>query len=141
MYSGEVILQVIDHKAGCSGTNIAVVIIEKGNIGPLAVFKSLRTGTEYRLTSTPTYFGDAEVIGGLADVELLCRHYRAHPEFASNEKMQKICETKRGFTYGPIRFASIKPMPFCGELIGRNYVDEPEKYDVRIGDTLVKAAE
>lgn len=141
MYSSETILKVIDHKAGAFGTKMAVVIIEKGNIGPLSVFKCLRTGTEYHLTSTPIYYTDVEVIGGIADVELLCKCYREHPDFATNEKMQKICETKRGFTYGPIHFASIKPMPFRGELIGGNYVNEPERYDIEIGDTLVKAAE
>ncbi len=137
MFSGEIRLKVIDHKVGMSGAKNAIVIIEKGHPATYVALKSARTGTQYRLTGNPCLIGDAEVVGGLVDVDFLCNYYRAHEDFATNEKMQKICETKHGFTYGPIRFAIIKAVPFRGELIGRNYVDEPEKYDIEVGDTLI----
>lgn len=141
MSNSETRLKVIQHKTGYMGGKIATVVIEQGRIAPLTVFQSARTGTQYRLTSTPVYIGDAEVIGGLMDAEFLCNYYRAHKDFATNEEMQKICETKRGFTYGPIHFANIKPIPFRGELVGRNYVDEPEKYDLEVNDVLVSIDE
>lgn len=134
-------LKVIKHKIGYMGGKISTVIIEEGCAKTYYVYQSTRTGTQYRIESTPIYIGDAEVIGGIMDADFLCEYYRAHKDFATNEQMQKICETKRGFTYGPIHFANIKLVPFRGKLAGRNYVDEPEKYDIEVGDTLVGVEE
>lgn len=44
----------------------------------------------------------------------------------------------RGFTYGPIHFAKICIVPISEYTDMWNYVDAPEKMDVKVGDTLTR---
>lgn len=122
--------------------NYAVVAIEQGKIESFTLLKSDRTGTEYRITDRPLFLSDLEMLIYPQYPDILCNYYRSHKDFATNELMQKICKTKKGFDYAPILFAKITIVPFNDRYSDQNYllkwhyIDAPEKFDAEIGDTF-----
>lgn len=121
--------------------HISVVAIEQGKLNDWTLLTSDRTGTKYHLTGTPVFLSDLGMMIDPLYPNLVCDYYRAHKDFATNEQMQKICETKRGFSSGPILCAKATLIPFTDRFAEPghhtwSYTDVPEKYDVEVGDTL-----
>lgn len=138
MFDKENIIKVL-HIRQVNGVEFAIVAVEQGHIvtGRIAGLKSERTGTTYRIDGRPLYLGDLEMMYNPIYSDILCDYYRSHKDYATSESMQKICETKHGFTYGPVLFADIKLVPCSGLLSKWEYNDHPEKFDVEVGDTLI----
>ncbi len=131
------------HLKKFQGENIAVVAIEQGVLSDWNLFKSDRTGTQYRLTDYPVFLTDMQMLVNPQYPEILCDYYRSREDFATNEAMQQICKTKRGFNTAPILFAKIVIIPFTdrSNIAGHRtwqYDDAPEKFDVEVGDTFTR---
>lgn len=120
-----------------TGKNACAVVVAEQAIQQWQVFRSSRTGTEYRITNRAIYLGDMELLLNPDYPKLLCDYYKSHKDFATNVKMQEICKNMRGFGHGPIRFAQIGISPVSEYTDMWNYVDAPEKMDIEVGDNLI----
>ncbi len=129
-------LKVLQVNTDLSGNKIALVAIEKGRITKLRKYESLRTGTQYRVDGNPFYLSEDIAKENGMEIEFFHSYYKQHPDFATNEQMQKYCRGEARLTQGPIYFMGVKFIPFKVEENTTERTDIPEKYDLEINDEL-----
>lgn len=133
-------LKVIHIRQGANN-KLVIVAIEQGHIvtGRLSAFRSERTGTKYRIDNLPLYLGDMQMLYNPIYSDIVCNYYRSREDFATNETMQNICKTKRGFDCAPVLCAEFVIFPCDGLLSEWTYDDKPEKFDLEVGDILTSS--